>query len=274
MIIADPHPCAIEAFLTPNKEGRMVSADLSGGSISSRVQNDGNKNLFDPTAKQLGKEDFLLLLVTQLKYQDPLQPTENTEFVAQLAQFSSLEGTQNIKESLDGLSGKLEGMLAEQKKNSDTLSQASAASLVGKEVRLQLDALAWNPARTGPLEFKVYTEPGSNSVVSLLDTQNNIVAIFETKDGENTLSWDGSTSHGGKAPAGAYAVVVTTPDGSRDTGYAYTQGPVSGLRFTSEGMKIEVGGQEAPWERVVQIVGNSAPTPTPVGDGKGSGGNS
>lgn len=45
---------------------------------------------------QLGKDDFLMLLVTQMKYQDPLDPTDNTEYVAQLAQFTELEYMQNM----------------------------------------------------------------------------------------------------------------------------------------------------------------------------------
>jgi len=49
--------------------------------------------------KELGKDDFLLLLTTQLKYQDPLNPTTNEDFVAQLAQFSALEQMQNVSES-------------------------------------------------------------------------------------------------------------------------------------------------------------------------------
>jgi flagellar basal-body rod modification protein FlgD len=50
----------------------------------------------------LGKDQFLKLLVTQLKYQDPLSPMKNEEFVAQLAQFSTLESMKNMENSFQG----------------------------------------------------------------------------------------------------------------------------------------------------------------------------
>ena len=50
--------------------------------------------------QSLGKEDFLRLLITQLEYQDPLSPLQNEEFVAELAQFSSLEQMQNVNKNL------------------------------------------------------------------------------------------------------------------------------------------------------------------------------
>lgn len=62
---------------------------------------------------ELGKEDFLLLLVTQMQYQDPLDPADNTQYVAQLAQFSELEQMSNLN---------------------STANNNSAYTLVGKEV--------------------------------------------------------------------------------------------------------------------------------------------
>lgn len=67
------------------------------------VDSDGKVNISETSQKTerksgdtLDKEDFLLLLVTQMQYQDPLEPTSNTEYVAQLAQFSELEQMQNL----------------------------------------------------------------------------------------------------------------------------------------------------------------------------------
>lgn len=86
------------------------------------VDSDGKVNISETSQKTerksgdtLDKEDFLLLLVTQMQYQDPLEPTSNTEYVAQLAQFSELEQMQNL--------------------NSTTVN-TSAYNLVGKEVLL------------------------------------------------------------------------------------------------------------------------------------------
>ena len=67
----------------------------------------------------LGKDDFLNLLITQLTHQDPLDPIDDTEFIAQMAQFSTLEQITNVASSMDNLL---------------KMARLSAESYVGKEV--------------------------------------------------------------------------------------------------------------------------------------------
>lgn len=54
-------------------------------------------------SQELGKNQFLELMITQLKHQDPLNPAQNEDFIAQLAQFSSLEGIENLNKSVDSM---------------------------------------------------------------------------------------------------------------------------------------------------------------------------
>ena len=71
---------------------------------------------------QLGKDDFLKLLITQLSNQDPTNPMENTEFIAQMAQFSSLEQMTNMNESF----GRMASMI----------NSSQAATTIGKTVEI------------------------------------------------------------------------------------------------------------------------------------------
>ena len=76
-------------------------------------------------SSELGKDDFLKLLITQLQNQDPTSPMENTEFIAQMAQFSSLEQMTNMSTSFTQLA--------------NTLSASEASTTVGKRVEVQLE---------------------------------------------------------------------------------------------------------------------------------------
>ncbi len=67
------------------------------------VSGSGQQTATEAVKKILGKDDFLKLLITQLKYQDPLEPTDNKDFIAQMAQFSSLEQMTNMSEGFRDL---------------------------------------------------------------------------------------------------------------------------------------------------------------------------
>jgi flagellar basal-body rod modification protein FlgD len=77
------------------------------------------------SAATLGKDDFLKLLVTQLKYQDPLKPTDQSQFMSQMAQFSTVEGINNLQSTLESMN------------TSNAVSQA--VGLIGKSVTYLAD---------------------------------------------------------------------------------------------------------------------------------------
>lgn len=132
----------------------MAGVDLSAPIIDGQVQ---TKPTADNTSKdktgtgELGKEAFLQLLVAQMKYQDPLNPTSDTEYISQLATFSSLEEMQNINENLT--SG-LESL-------NTTMNDSHAQSLVGKYVMLTVTDEKGTVSATGGQVDYVYTEEGT-----------------------------------------------------------------------------------------------------------------
>lgn len=96
------------AIVQAVQDGKLVDTSASSSSSSSTTSSSGDT---------LDKDAFLQLLVAQMKYQDPLEPMDNTEYVSQLATFSQLEETQNMQ---------------------DTLTQMEANNLVGKQVILKV----------------------------------------------------------------------------------------------------------------------------------------
>jgi flagellar basal-body rod modification protein FlgD len=98
-----------------------VSVDaISGSSRTADAASTDAAGKKDP----MGRDMFLQLLITQLQHQDPMQPQENGEFLAQLAQFSSLENLQQIKDDMAALRAALEGAPA----TSATGKNASASA--------------------------------------------------------------------------------------------------------------------------------------------------
>lgn len=82
----------------------------------------------------LGKDDFLKLLVTELQYQNPLEPMEDRDFIAQMASFSSLEQMQNMNTAITELTGKVNNVWL------PNMMMQQASSMIGREVAYYLPA--------------------------------------------------------------------------------------------------------------------------------------
>ena len=137
-------------------------------------------------------DNFLRLLTTQLKYQDPLSPMDTAEFTNQLTQFSQVE--QAIKTN-----SKLEDLLA-----LSQMSQAlSAANFIGKEVEAKSKSVS---LQNGEAEI-VYALPGgvSRAVLRIIDSSGRVVRAVDsdTNEGRHHYTWDGKDDNGVQMPANA-----------------------------------------------------------------------
>lgn len=249
--------------LTKNYEPYSATATLKDGKIdaaSSRVTGDRTTDLFTESANKLGKTDFLTLLVTQLQYQNPLDPMENTEFVSQLAQFSALENSTNVETAIKELGTSFESAVLAQQYSAQSIGNTAAVSLIGKEVCMARSTISWG-ARSGATEnINVHLGSKESATVEILDKDGVKVRTLEAgnKDAENSalIVWDGTTDTGDMAPGGTYTINVVGSDTDNNL-YSFIKDTVEGVRFSSGGALLKIGGGELSIIDVMDVSGGT-----------------
>jgi len=175
---------------------------------------------------ELGKNDFLNLLVTQLKNQDPLKPMDSSSFIAELAQFSQLEQSANqskiLQEVLDAQHSSL---------------QYSLLPLVGREVLVEgaVVQLGSAPATIGfslskdAVSVKLAVLNASGQAIRTLD-------LGAQGAGEQHVIWDGRDQNGTMMPPGTYRYAIAAYDAQNQ---AVPATMTSWLKVT--GIRLEEG---------------------------------
>jgi len=184
----------------------------------------------------LGKDDFLKLLTTQMQQQDPTQPMDNTAFVAQLAQFSSLEQMNNVNETLTK-------MLTSQ----NTALQTSATSMVGKTAVFTGDQVSLTKGEPVTLTADLPETAGNVNLVIQDGDGNTVrtVALGTAAAGTNTFTWDGRDGNGDLLDSGTYTAQISAADlsGKQMTVTQTTKERITGVTFGSDGtLKLLAGG--------------------------------
>lgn len=186
--------------------------------------------------QKLLQEDFLNLMVTQLRNQDPFKPMESGEFLGQLAQFGTVSGIDSLESSFEKLSTSL------------TSNQAlQASTLVGRDVLLDSDLgyLSDSGSISGAVELP---SAASQVTVGIYDTNERLVRQLQlgrNPEGQVEFDWDGLDASGQRQPVGTYEIRVEASIGGVSQAMeALVNGQVKSVTLgdTEDPLGIEVEG--------------------------------
>ena len=203
-----------------------------------------------PPTQELGKDEFLKMLITQLRYQDPMDPMKDQDFIAQMAQFSSLEQMKNMNENLmENLNWNY--LL------SQTINNTMATSLLGREVKA-LGNQAYLPEDG---QAKMHYNLGAYAetvTIDILDGSGTTVATFtvdKVGQGDQIFEWDGRTMHGEQAQPGEYTFQVTAVDsaGNNIMVLPYMLGTVEGVQYLEGQAYLIIDGTRIALGDVIEV---------------------
>ena len=195
----------------------------------------------------LGKEEFLKLLVAQLKNQDPMNPTRPEEMASQLAQFSSLEQLINVN-----------ALLTEQTASNSVMALAinnsAAVEVLGKEVMALGDTV--RVTGTGSDTVTVAVEGAGEATLTLYDASGVIVGsrdVGPVSAGRQDIELGDAAT--GLAPGDyRYELVVQGAEGESLEVEMFTRVRIDGLRYSPQGPVLIAGDLEIPLSNIVEIL--------------------
>jgi flagellar basal-body rod modification protein FlgD len=196
---------------------------------------------------KMGKDEFLKLLVAQLKNQDPMNPSNGQEMAAQLAQFSSLEQLTQIGSSLEAQGGYLQGVIG-------SLSASGAQAAIGKPVVAYGDQVYVPVDGDASVRFTVGGGGGTATLRVLDDAGKEIAfrSLGTVTAGDHSAEL-GSLAAGLQEGWYSYAIEVKDPAGKAVASTTYTAATVDGVRYTQDGPVLTSGEIFIPYEALVEI---------------------
>ncbi len=200
---------------------------------------------FTTAQSQLGKDEFLKLLITKLQNQDPLKPTDDESFIADLAQFSSLEQMENMNGGLDDLS-----LLQSNATNTSMVNYiGKTAVLAGDTINLDSGTATINyelPQNAENVTISIYSENGQ-----LIKT----IQQSSVQQGDNTLMWNGQNEQGLDMPNGRYKVKITATDdnGNSIPVIPRMTGKITGITYENGYPELVIAGETYGLGNIISI---------------------
>lgn len=205
-----------------------------------------SKEAKDPN--QLMQNDFLTLMTTQLKQQDPFKPTDNGEFLGQMAQFSTVSGLEDMQKSFDKLASSLQA--------NQTLT---AASLIGREALTENNVAGITDTERTVNGSAAIAATTSSATVNVFDATGAVVdtiLLGSQTPGQANFQWDGKLADDSDAPPGRYTFETYVANANGETEAAYTQlySRIESVSLNSGAVKVNtVDGNSYDFASITQI---------------------
>lgn len=207
-------------------DSTLASLGIARSTTSSSTANTGQTTL--------GQADFLKLMTAQMQNQDPFNPVDNTQMVAQMAQFSSLAGISDMSSTLKTISDKL-----------GATSVSDAVSYIGKTV-LTAGNVAYGRSTGGIAGAVELGDDATDVTVSISDANGALLksmSLGKHAAGTVTYDWDGKTGAGEDAGNGPFNVTVTAGNGGKAvTATGLVWAPVQSVSSGTGGVTLTLPG--------------------------------
>jgi len=193
----------------------------------------------------LGKDDFLKLLLTELRYQDPTAPMDSEKILSQTSQLSALEASENTNKALETLATSLGNNL-----------QFSTIAAIGKMADLGSDQIALDKDSEPSFDMFFPTDVASGTI-NITDKDGNAIqsiSLEPSAEGVFNFTWNGKDSLGDRVKEGFYSINATYTDSqgnAQETRIgAY---PIESVRFDGGETLVKLGGAYVPFESIKEI---------------------
>lgn len=206
----------------------------------------------------LDQEDFMTILLAQLKYQDPNDPMDDKEMASQVVQYSNLEALNNINEGVQTLV-----------ESTSSTSLTSGVNYIGKSIKSSGYNLTVNDGTVSTLYYSL-GEAVTNVTANVYDKDGDLLrseSLGSKGIGDYTYVWDGKDTDGNVMADGTYGVIVRAENAEGEKVLVQSQisGVVTGVKTSSGTVYLELAdGRTVELANVTEVV-NTAATSTSTG---------
>ncbi len=197
-------------------------------------------------SRELGKNEFLQLLVAQLEAQDPLSPMDAQDFSAQLAQFSTLEQITNVNSNLEEI-----------KKFESALNNSASLNLIGKQIDSPGNTFQHQSGESRTLNYTLDADATQINIDIFDATGKNVttLSLASQSAGPNRFAWNGLDSEGLPVKSGAYRFSVSAENsqGNAVNAKTFVQGKVTEVLFEGAEAFAVVDGQKYPVSAISRV---------------------